>query len=630
MLAVCKSTRKPASRHPFRDPLWNDDHPAYRRIDATLPADHHARWLRTVVARLDLTSFRLGYAGYGALAYPVDLLLAFVLFVYSKGILSPAEWATQARYDDQAKWLLRGLQPSRSLLYTFRDRVEPFLDGWHKQLIAWAVFEGITAAARASLDGTFVAALASRHQLMSLRRVDRRLLLLQLLVWLDEDGQADRATQLRGLAEWLLLGAKLWLGLLCCGVAAAELLPALLPLLAMLELLGLEQAGPCQVRLPAWMPASVAGRRRVLARYEQAQQRLTLRLQPYRDKKKLSKKDATTMKRLKVSLTDPEAALGFDKQGTYRPLYNVPLVQATDAPLTLAFDVLPRNNDDGLLKPMMEKTTEQLGRHLDEVLVDGAFLSVGEVVWCEQQGITVYGPPSKAEAARTEVARAEGRPTELPKAEKQKEECITTVASPQVNDPAALPKAEEQKEECAAAARPPQVNGPAVKEEKLPKAAFRYDSVEKVYYCPQGKRLEAESRTTIQRQNGITLPMIVHRAAGQDCQRCAQQKGCTSNPKKGRVVKRYEGEEALERLEKRMAEPANQAVYKQRGRSVELGYADIKEHRGLRVFRCFGRKRARAQAGLVILASNGLKIMHALRRRQTADKSDAPPPKVSA
>jgi hypothetical protein len=45
------------------------------------------------------------------------------------------------------------------------------------------------------------------------------------------------------------------------------------------------------------------------------------------------------------------------------------------------------------------------------------------------------------------------------------------------------------------------------------------------------------------------------------------------------------------------------------------------------VFRCFGRKRARAQAGLVILASNGLKIMAALQRRQSAEQPLAPPEK---
>jgi hypothetical protein len=60
---------------------------------------------------------------------------------------------------------------------------------------------------------------------------------------------------------------------------------------------------------------------------------------------------------------------------------------------------------------------------------------------------------------------------------------------------------------------------------------------------------------------------------------------------------------------------------------VELGYADIKEHRGLRVFRCFGRKRARAQAGLVLLASNGLKILAALQRRQDTAPHPSPPEK---
>src|SRR5437867_624327 len=210
MLSLPKPRRKPAARHPFRAPLWDDEHPAFRRIDADLPGDHHARWLVTVVAQLDLAAFRLSYAGYGSLAYPVERLLAFVLFLYAEGCLSPAKWARQARYDDQCKWLLRGLQPCRSQLYAFRDRVEPFLDGWHQQLLRWAVVSGITTAAQGSLDGTFVAALASRHRLLSCRRVDERLLLLRLLVWLEDHGQADLGTRLEALPELALTALALW------------------------------------------------------------------------------------------------------------------------------------------------------------------------------------------------------------------------------------------------------------------------------------------------------------------------------------------------------------------------------------------------------------------------------------
>jgi hypothetical protein len=236
-----------------------------------------------------------------------------------------------------------------------------------------------------------------------------------------------------------------------------------------------------------------------------------------------------------------------------------------------------------------------VGRFLAEVLADGAFVSVGEVVWCEKEGITVYAPSGKAAAARAAVVKAEA--AEGAKAAPGRTEGDKT-------EPDKASAAAEQ---------------PLAAQEKFPKEQFRYDSAAKVYYCPQGKRLEELTRTTVKRGNGIELPVIVHQASGKDCQACPQQKRCTSNPKKGRVVKRYEGEESLERLRQRMAEPASQQVYKLRGRSVELGYADIKEHRGLRVFRCFGRKRARAQAGLVILASNGLKIMQVLQRRQHAE-----------
>ena len=62
-------------------------------------------------------------------------------------------------------------------------------------------------------------------------------------------------------------------------------------------------------------------------------------------------------------------------------------------------------------------------------------------------------------------------------------------------------------------------------------------------------------------------------------------------------------------------------------RTVERGYADLKQHRGLRIFRCFGRKRAHAQAGLVILASNGLNLLRALQRRQDDGQPHAPPEK---
>src|SRR5262249_13102958 len=154
---------------------------------------------------------------------------------------------------------------------------------------------------------------------------------------------------------------------------------------------------------------------------------------------------------------------------------------------------------------------------------------------------------------------------------------ITVYAPPK---PAAPPEGE-------AKAKPPGEGGPADKGKRLGKEQFRYDRGEGAYYCPEGKRLGRISRTTLKRANGIELPMAVYQASGEDCRSCPRRQGCTSSAA-GRRVKRYEGEEALERLEARMREAENKEVYRLRKQSVELGYADLKGHRGLRVFRCFG------------------------------------------
>jgi hypothetical protein len=521
------------------------------------------------------------------------------------------------------------------VLYRFRDRVEPFLDDWHAQLIAWAIFENLTTAQRGSLDGTFIAALASRHRLLSCRRVDQRLVLLRVLIWFDDNHRSCHlATLLEDVAAWLRhttgdppVSPD---GVSSPGAdALAQLVHVLEPVLDGLTSL--------PTHVPAWMPATATGRKRVLKRYEQARDRLTQRLRPYQQKTKWSKKDKEAVNRLRTSGTDPDAALGRDKMGTYRPLYDLLLVQATDAPLTLAWEVLGCNNDQGQIQAMMEKTKKQVNHHLKELLIDGGFLNVSDVVWCENNHITIYAPPAKVEAVNAEMAKALTAKVEALKAEVAKVEALKVEAAKVEAAKVEAAKVEAAKVEAAkveaakveaakveaakalaAKVEAAKIEAAKVEEVKLPKSAFRYASEEQVYYCPQGKRLEPVSRTTDKRKGGVELPVIVHQARVADCRACPQRAGCTSSTKKGRVVKRYEGEEALERLEQRMHDPAAQQIYRLRAQTVELGNADLKEHRGLRTFRGFGRKRARAQAGLVLLASNGLKIVSALQQRQKA------------
>jgi hypothetical protein len=58
-----------------------------------------------------------------------------------------------------------------------------------------------------------------------------------------------------------------------------------------------------------------------------------------------------------------------------------------------------------------------------------------------------------------------------------------------------------------------------------------------------------------------------------------------------------------------MQEPDGKNLYKLRKQTVELGFADLKQHRGLQRFRSYGKARARVQVGLLVLAHNGLALL---------------------
>lgn len=275
--------------------------------------------------------------------------------------------------------------------------------------------------------------------------------------------------------------------------------------------------------------------------------------------RRVAKKKRRPAERLKVSVTDADAVLGKDKLGVYRPLLNLQLVRATDAPLTLGWEVVARHNDRGQLRPMTQRTERLTGRRPRQLLTDGIYATLSDLRWCEEQDVAVLAPMPEEGAAT-----AGGR---------------------------------------------------------LPKAAFVWDAAERSYTCPEGQRLALRQQTTEKREGEVSLRVLVFRADGKVCQECPRQQECTSNPQRGRVVKRDDGEEVQERLRQRMEQEDKQREYRKRSQSVELGYADVKTHRGLHEFRSWDLPRARTQAGLVLLACNLMNTQRALQRRQVATQT---------
>jgi hypothetical protein len=132
--------------------------------------------------------------------------------------------------------------------------------------------------------------------------------------------------------------------------------------------------------------------------------------------------------------------------------------------------------------------------------------------------------------------------------------------------------------------------------ELYPKSAFVYDEAQDVYVCPAGEHLRP---CTKGRDRTLRYQVYATRV----CSTCALKTQCTSS-RKGRRIKRYEGEEYKEAMREVLANPRARAMYRRRMSISEPVFAEFRERLGLRRFRRRGLRGVRAEAGLYSMALN--------------------------
>lgn len=318
----------------FAQPPWDDSSPAWQEIDRRLPASHLAREIDAAVDQLDLSELWSCYSGRGSAPLRPDLMFKLVLYEYACGCLSPAGWFRDARENDVVKWLLRGLQPSRGVCYDFAKRLAPFLKGWIQGVLQRALERGYVTANRGALDGTAIAACASRHKVIRQKTLDRRLQELAEAIAADGEGQLPKSH-------------------------------------------------------PQWMARHPRTRQIQLARYERARERME-ELQRRNLQRRSGKR--SDPEKIVVSPTDPDAGLGRDKFHVFRPLYTAGVMQDLDSPFVLGLSVFNRAGDSGTLPTVVESTVEWTGQKPEDVLADSTFSALTDLQFCEQQGITLYAP----------------------------------------------------------------------------------------------------------------------------------------------------------------------------------------------------------------------------------------------
>jgi transposase len=482
--------------------------PLWQQWDAALDLDHPARLIDAFVDGLDRTPLLASYLGVGSKANNPDLMLKIALYETFQGRLSPAQWARDVRDSNALQWLGQGIKPSRSALYNFRDRLSQPVFELHADAIRQAIDEGLTPAEKAVLDGTSVRSCASRHQLVNEDKLTKRLQELNAAVEKDAVRQP------------------------------------------------IESA-------PYWMAATPSGRQAQLERYRRACGELADRLATNQER---PKDKQLPRDKVKVSITDPEAPLGKDKEKVFCPMYTAAFVVDTASLLILSFDIFSQVTDAGTLAPMLDRTQEVIGAWLIQISTDAGYVSLLDLQDCEERNVRLVGPVGENDF--TEQKRAQ--------------------------------------------AGPPRIG----------KDQFEWLPEEQTYRCPEGHRLTYKGKEKKDRRDDKTVNQYRFHCPAEHCRGCPLRERCVQDPEKGRTVKRLEGEEIIEAHKEWMKTEEAKAANRLRGSVIERCFGDAKRHRNVRCLHGRGLKRAKAEIGLVVLVQTALTLAR-LRKKAVTPRENA-------
>jgi hypothetical protein len=474
----------------FAEPPWNEEHPDWMRLEDELSADHAARLLVDAMQVLDLRPLFDSYSAGGTFPIRPDLMLRIVLIEMQQGRFRPSQWFRDAREHTPLMWAGFGIRPSRTACYEFADRVAPWLDEWNRRVVQAARDAQITPATGGALDGSAVAANASRHRLLNGEQLAKRQAALETACADDDAGRPPESP-------------------------------------------------------PGWMARSCGGRLQQRDRLERARQRLD-ELQAVNERQRPQRRRPP--EKIVVSASDPEAALGRDKLKVFRPLYNVQLVRDLDSSLVLAYDVFPQAGDEATLKPMLARLRRTFDVRLDTLLTDAGYVTSCNVALCQRRGVTLYGPWLENDYTQ-QKQKAKGKPM-------------------------------------------------------FSKDRFQWLPDENAYQCPQGHLLTPIGKERTPQSDGEIHTVYRYRCLPGHCRGCPLRDACTTNPARGRSLRRSEHEDLIDAHKARMQSDDGKARYKLRRQTVELGFADLKEHRNLQRFSGRGLDRVKRQLALTVLAHN--------------------------
>ena len=277
------------------------------------------------------------------------------------------------------------------------------------------------------------------------------------------------------------------------------------------------------------------------------------------EKVRANKKSAEEKKEARVSSSDPEARTMKHSDGSFKPSYNAQISTDAEKTIIVGVEISQSGNDVHELVDAVDRVEMNTGKRPGQMVVDGAYVSAGNIIAMEEKKIELFAPAPDNEA-KTAGLKAHSKIS------------------------------------------------PAFQAD-----AFSYDPDRDAYTCPAGKNMRYTS-TEISGPNTC----FTYRADFRDCKSCSYKADCCpGNKSVGRSVTRREPLPEVKRFAEKMETESAKEIYKQRSPVAEFPNLWLKEKFKLRRFRLRSAAKVKMEALWACLAYN-LKQMFRLLKESAA------------
>jgi transposase len=314
--------------------------PIAARLDELLPADHPARLIVGFVAGLDFSALYATIKARahqpGAPAFRPELLFSLWLFATVEGVASARRLEVLCERDLAYRWMGGGPSPNYHTLSTFYATHGDFLDNTFVEILATLTADNLLTVKAIAVDGRKIPANAGKERF-------------------HRQGTLERHRQ-----------------------EAEQQVAALREQRAQAQATSSQQA---------------AARQRAAADRQQRLEAAVATVRQRQAERAATGRAGAKPAEARASETDGDARKMKRSHGGFEPAFNVQTATDVDSGLIVAVLVTEQAADNGLLLPMVEQATANLGAAPEQVLADAGFSDANDVEKLEAAPIEVLMPP---------------------------------------------------------------------------------------------------------------------------------------------------------------------------------------------------------------------------------------------